>query len=243
MNTNNTKIPQPKPPANYGLLPYQSAFATNSARFKIGLWARHTGKDHTATFEAVVDSIRNPGIKWIIVAAGERQALETLAKAKEWAETLHLRIADYNEEKLGPSARMQSAEIKWSNGSRMLALPTKPQTIRGFDGNLILTEFAFHDDPDAVWSAIYPSINNSMRGGVKKLRIISTPNGLNNKFADLWLNTPGTAEPLNPNPNNLLAALRGEDTGEGCSSSQFPLLPPGYASKSWWFCSNEMCRR
>src|ERR1051325_11442171 len=183
-----TKIPQPKPPANYGLLPYQSAFATNPARFKIGLWARQTGKDHTATFEAVVDSIRHPGIKWIIVAAGERQALETLAKAKEWAETLHLRIADYNEEKLAPSARMQSAEIKWANGSRMLALPTKPQTIRGYSGNLILTEFAFHDDPDAVWSAIYPSINNSLRGGVKKLRIISTPNGLSNKFADLWLN-------------------------------------------------------
>src|ERR1051325_10979104 len=128
------------------------------------------------------------------------------------------------------------AEIKWANGSRMLALPTKPQTIRGYSGNLILTEFAFHDDPDAVWSAIYPSINNPLRGGVKKLRIISTPNGLNNKFADLWLNTPGTAAPLNLNPNrNLLAALRGEDTGEGCSSSQFPLLPPvppGVYSKS-----------
>ena len=55
----NTKIPQPKPPANYGLLPYQSAFAANLSRFKIGLWARQTGKDHTATFEAVVDSIRN----------------------------------------------------------------------------------------------------------------------------------------------------------------------------------------
>ena len=36
-----------------GLLPYQSAFAANPARFKIGLWARQTGKDHTATAEAV----------------------------------------------------------------------------------------------------------------------------------------------------------------------------------------------
>ena len=28
------------------LLPYQSAFAANTTRFKIGLWARQTGKDH-----------------------------------------------------------------------------------------------------------------------------------------------------------------------------------------------------
>ena len=36
------------------LLPYQEDFAANTARFKIGLWARQTGKDHTATAEAVI---------------------------------------------------------------------------------------------------------------------------------------------------------------------------------------------
>src|SRR5688572_24221497 len=33
------------------LLPYQSDFAANTSRFKIGLWARQTGKDHTAAAE------------------------------------------------------------------------------------------------------------------------------------------------------------------------------------------------
>ena len=69
--------------AELNLLPYQSAFAANGSRFKIGLWARQTGKDHTATAEAVVDCYQNPGTTWIIVAASERQALESLAKAKE----------------------------------------------------------------------------------------------------------------------------------------------------------------
>lgn len=40
-----------------GLLPYQAAFAANTARFKIRLWARQTGKDHTATAEAVLDCL------------------------------------------------------------------------------------------------------------------------------------------------------------------------------------------
>jgi len=65
------------------LLPYQAAFAANSSRFKIGLWARQTGKDHTASAEAVLDCMQNPGATWIIVAASERQALESLAKAKD----------------------------------------------------------------------------------------------------------------------------------------------------------------
>lgn len=183
------------------LLPYQSAFAANTARFKIGLWARQTGKDHTATAEAVWDCLENPGGVWIILAASERQALESLAKAKDWAAILKLDIDNYEEvtgEDSSESAsasrsvgqnRLSKAEIRWSNGSRLLALPANPHTIRGYSANLILTEFAFHEDADAIWRAIYPSISNPLRGGLKKLRIISTPNGLNNKFAQLWLNT------------------------------------------------------
>lgn len=172
----------------FGLLPYQLAFAANPARFKIGLWARQTGKDHTCAFEAVADSLRHPGTLWLIVAAGERQALESLAKAREWAGQLQLAVDDYTEDRPGPQARIRSAEIRWANGSRLLALPANPQTVRGYSANVILTEFAFHENPDEIWRALYPSISNPLRGGPKKLRIISTPNGLRNKFAQLWHN-------------------------------------------------------
>src|SRR5687767_14639248 len=79
------------------LLPYQSAFAANPSRFKIGLWARQTGKDHTATAEAIIDCLFNPGTTWIILGASERQGLESLAKAKDWAEILKFRIDEYIE--------------------------------------------------------------------------------------------------------------------------------------------------
>src|SRR5688572_30564615 len=171
------------------LLPYQANFAANNSRFKIGLWARQTGKDHTATAEAVLDCFHNPGTTWIIVAASERQALESLNKAREWAAILQFGIADYHQ--APPNipysvARSASTEIKWSNGSRLIALPANPSTIRGYSANLILTEFAFHENPESLWRAIYPTISNPLRGGTKKLRVISTPNGLNNKFAHLW---------------------------------------------------------
>ena len=56
--------------------------------------------------------------------------------------------------------------------------------MRGYSGNLILDEFAIHEKPFDIWAAIYPSITNRLTGE-KKLRIVSTPKGRGNKFADL----------------------------------------------------------
>src|ERR1051325_8761021 len=78
------------------LLPYQAAFAANKTRFKIGLWARQTGKDFTCAAEAVFDCVKNPNTEWVIVAAGERQALESLEKAKQWAEQLKFNIEEFS---------------------------------------------------------------------------------------------------------------------------------------------------
>src|SRR5437764_8748990 len=89
--------PDPTIFAKLGLLPYQSAFAANNSRFKIGLWARQTGKDHTAAAEAVLDCLYHPGTTWIILAASERQALESLAKAKDFADILKFAIDEYDE--------------------------------------------------------------------------------------------------------------------------------------------------
>jgi hypothetical protein len=185
------KSPEP----HLKLLPYQAAFAANPSRFKIGLWARQTGKDFTCAAEAVFDCIQNPRTTWLIVAAGERQAIESLEKAKEWAEHLKLDIENHSISSATGLRRNASAEIKWTNGSRIIALPAKPETIRGYSANVILTEFAFHENPDAIWRAIYPSISNPLRGGPKKLRIISTPNGLSNKFAELWFNASDRLTP------------------------------------------------
>ena len=178
-------LPGPVSPKGL-LLPYQRQWVDNAARFKIGLWARQTGKDFSCASEAVEDSIRRPGTQWTVLATGERQALESVAQAKLWAEAYNLALADYQEDRDGSEALLKSAEILWPNGSRYRALPANPQTARGLSTNLILTEFAFHEKPDEIWRAIYPSISNPLRGGEKKLRIISTPNGLGNKFADLW---------------------------------------------------------
>src|SRR4051812_30979952 len=103
------------------------------------------------------------------MAAGERQALESVAKAKEWAQVCRSAKKNYPEPKpaRGVGALLQPAEITWKNGSRLLALPANPATVRGYSAHLILTEFAFYEKPDEIWRAIYPSISNPLRGGAK----------------------------------------------------------------------------
>lgn len=167
-------------------LEYQQRWIRDESRFKLGLWARQTGKDWASAAEAVIDCWRKPRTLWAIVAAGERQALESFRKAKDFAEAFGIGMPLFSESRPTAGGLLNSAEIVFENGSRLIALPARAQTVRGYSANLILTEFAFHDDPAEIWRAIYPSVSNPLRGGEKKLRIITTPNGPGDKFHELW---------------------------------------------------------
>jgi phage FluMu gp28-like protein len=165
------------------LLPYQHDWVDDAARFKIGCWSRQTGKSFTTAFEAVRDCLRRK-TAWVTLSAGERQALEWMRKAQDWAKVFGV-AADVEELRDG-EALMKSAEITFpKTGSRLLAIPANADTARGYSANLVLDEFAFHDSPDKIWRAIYPSISSPLKGPFD-IRIVSTPNGKANKFYDLW---------------------------------------------------------
>lgn len=170
------------------LLEYQQKYWADPARFKFGLWSRQTGKDFTSEGEAVEDCLKTPKTPWMVAAPSERQSLDSLDKAKEWAEAFEFQIHDYQERREGSSSEslLKSAEIIFSNGSRIRAVPGKPDTVRGTSSNVLLTEFDFFEDPDATWRAILPSITNPLRGGQKKVRIITTPNGIGSAGHKIW---------------------------------------------------------
>lgn len=166
------------------LLPYQANWVADESRFKIGCWARQTGKSFAVAAEIVRDCHQRK-TQWVVMSAGERQALEWMRKAREWTEAYRMAIADAMEIREGPEALLKAAEITLPNGSRIVAVPANPDTARGYSANIALDEFAFHDDPDGIWRSTYPSITNPLKGRLL-LRIVSTPNGLGNRFADLW---------------------------------------------------------
>jgi len=187
------------------LLPYQAKWISDPARFKIGVQARQTGKSFQTACEATSNSFTEAGAKWLCLSSGERQAIEWIDKCKEWAYAYKLAIDTYAEDRKFGEALLRVAEIRFANGSRITAIPANPFTARGYSANVILDEFAYHDDPDAVWAAMFPAITNPLAGTFLervdakfkgedfdairrqlKFRVVSTFNGRDNKFFEVW---------------------------------------------------------
>lgn len=161
----------------------------DDSRFVCQIQGRQSGKDFTLEGHAVTDC-NTRKTQWMIAAPSERQALSSLDQGKLWARAYDLRIADYDEQRMGGSETLlKSATIVYQNGSKHWAVPGRPDTVRGESANVGLTEADFFEQPLATWRALLPSITNPLRGGQKKARVVSTPNGKNGL---LWkiLNKP-----------------------------------------------------
>jgi len=192
VNANGWQTPYPMDDPRALLLEYQFRNFNDHSRFKLALMARQTGKDFTGEGEAVFDCIERPKTEWMVAAPSERQAIDSLDQAKTWATAADLKIADYQEDRVGTSETLlKSAEVTFANGSRIRAVPGKPDTVRGRSVNIALTEFDFFENPAMTWRAILPSITNPLRGGEKKVRIWTTPNGKGGAMAKLWTKGDG----------------------------------------------------
>jgi phage FluMu gp28-like protein len=80
-----------------------------------------------------------------------------------------------------PAATYKTHEVHFPGGSRVVALSASPNAARGFGGNLVFDEFAFHTDSRRIWASAFPVAAR----GKHKIRVISTPNGKGNKFYEL----------------------------------------------------------
>ena len=160
------------------MLPYQQRWVADTSRFKIWLKSRQIGGSLGSAFEAVASCVDKPNTDWVVLSAGQRQSEEWMLKGNRVA-----RVVSDALDLSKPDCR--TSEVRFTNGSRILALPANPDTVRGYSANLVLDEFAFHERPDRIYEAIYPAISNPLRGELK-LRIISTPAGRNSKFFEIW---------------------------------------------------------
>lgn len=184
-------------PPKRGLLhPYQAAWLKDDSRFKIGMFARQTGKTFTTTLEVVRDAyraeVKGERDRWVILSRGERQAREAMREGVDTHikayESVLGAMKDTSWKFVDEDSKIErtALEYTWPNGTRVTALPANPDTARGFSANVFLDEFAFHKDSRAIWRALFPVVSNGY-----KIRITSTPNGKGNMFYDLMTTTKG----------------------------------------------------
>lgn len=167
------------------LYAYQRRWFTDRSRFKLGKFARQTGKTFATTLEIVDDcyaaAIAGRRERWVILSRGERQAKEAMDEGvKRHARAYDLALAEHDHDWRGSDGSYRALEVELPRGSRITALPANPDTARGFSASVFLDEFAFHRDSSAIWRALFPVISAGHR-----LRITSTPNGKSGKFYEL----------------------------------------------------------
>jgi phage FluMu gp28-like protein len=171
------------------LLPYQRKLLETTAVFPVTVVekSRRTGVTWAAAADAVLTSAAARdagGMDTLYIGYNLDMAREFIDTAAMWARAFDQATTDAGVEELmfddGPDGAIQAFRIRFASGFEIVALSSKPRSLRGRQGYVILDEFAFHDDADELLKAAMALL---IWGG--KVLVISTHNGEDNPYNKL----------------------------------------------------------
>lgn len=184
-----TRAPRRKPLAqavtaaatgNYDtyFLGYQKRWIRDRSRNKLARKSRRTGFTYAQSYEDVQDAsaAENSMDVWFS-SADETAAKEYILYCGQWAKIFNIAAMELGEIVIDSEKKIKALVIELANGRRIHALSSNPKAFRSKGGKLVLDEFAFHADGDAMWKAARPIITWGY-----PVRIISTLNGKDNKY-------------------------------------------------------------
>lgn len=164
------------------LYPYQRRWIEDKSRFKGAVKSVQLGWTWAMALEVALDMAGNRGSTWLWMSGSQRQSRE----AAEYCKT-HLRamgaagaVLDHDVEEFFGKTKTLVDRITMPNGARAFFLPANPDTARGFAGNVVLDEFAIHENAKAIWAAMFGRVSRGF-----KLRVFSSAKGAIGKFWEL----------------------------------------------------------
>ncbi|HSI11767.1 MAG TPA: terminase family protein [Chthoniobacter sp.] len=163
---------------------YQARVFWSDKKTVILHWSRQIGKSYTLAAWAVDRLLKNPGRLVTVLSNSRDNGAEFVQKCREVCGKLGQAIEeeDLSESLSYDDMRFEvKIEVDGKVG-RIKVLAANPRTARGFSGDLILDEFAFHEDSRAIWEAAEPIISSNPD---YLCRIASTGNGRLNMFYQL----------------------------------------------------------
>lgn len=136
--------------------------------------ARQCGKSTTLAALSLHRAIYVPKSLVLIISGAQRQSDELLRKVVDFLSRLSIRPKLSEDNK---------RSIEFDNGSRIVALPAKDGTIRGFSAPAILIEDEAGEVPDSVHAAVRPMLMRS----TGKFLMSGTPKGKRGHFYETWI--------------------------------------------------------
>lgn len=180
--------PPNHPPADAPLVPMRGYQATvfwdHSTKTQIIHWSRQTGKSYTLAAWAVKRLLDYPGRLVTVLSNSKDNGSEFALKCQDVCRRMGIAVeaedlsGDFSYENMRFEVRIAIGD----KIGRIKVLAANPRTARGFSGDLILDEFAFHEDSRAIWEAAEPIISSNPDF---LCRIASTGNGRQNMFYQL----------------------------------------------------------
>lgn len=165
---------------------YQApVFADRSSGILILHWSRQIGKSFTLASWAVDRLLtqlqRYPTWLITVLSNSRDNGAEFVLKCHEVCKLIDV-AAESDDQSPDLTYDNMRMEVRVNLGGkigRIKVLAANPRTARGFSGDLILDEFAFHEDSNAIWEAAEPILSSNPEF---VCRIASTGNGKHNMF-------------------------------------------------------------
>src|ERR1051325_11898875 len=155
-------LPAPAPGSTLVFRPYQlEAYLDRTNGLEVWMWGRQTGKSFTLAAWAVSRLMQRPGRLVTILSNSLSNGAELNHKCAQIAQ-LHTRLFQQADLSSALQFDCMNYETRISiigQTGRIKILPSNPPTARGFSGDLILDEFAFHENSAAIWEAAEPILS------------------------------------------------------------------------------------
>jgi hypothetical protein len=153
---------------------WQAEVLRSKARQTILLCSRQAGKSTVTSLLALHQAIYTPNSLVLLLAPALRQSQELFRKLRAAQAALLPLPVEVEEE--------SALRTEYANGSRIICLPGKEATIRGFSGVSLLVVDEASRVPDALYASIRPML--AVSGG--RIVLLSTPFGKRGFFSQEW---------------------------------------------------------
>jgi hypothetical protein len=154
--------------------PWQEALLRSHAKRFLLLCGRQTGKSTAAAALALWTALLEAPALVLLLSPTERQSAELFRDKIKWLYTALGRPV--------AAARETALSLTLRNGSRIIALPGKEETVRCYSGVRLLVV----DEASRVLDPLYYSIRPMLSVSGGRLLALSTPFGKRGWFYDEW---------------------------------------------------------
>ncbi|HEY0155465.1 MAG TPA: hypothetical protein VGB92_25945 [Longimicrobium sp.] len=167
------------------LLPYQQRWVADPSPVKVCEKSRRIGLTWAEAADDTLAAASASGEDTLYIGYDKALAIEFVETCAMWARAFQLAAGEIEDagdvlEDADREKGITAYRVRFASGHKIVALSSRPQTLRGKQGRVVIDEGAFHEDLDAVLKAALALI---IWGG--KVRIISTHDGEDNEFNQL----------------------------------------------------------